>query len=74
MLLISAQACNDPKGQKQEPVFKQVSEIQEIKPERPAKIKLKRDAKDDHSWEISGDDVDEIIRVDKKLRKDLKAD
>lgn len=74
LLLIFTQACSDSKGQKQEPVFKQVPEIQEIKPERPAKIKLKRDAKDDHSWEISGDDVDEIIRVDKKLRKDLKAD
>ena len=74
LLLISTQACTDPKGQKQEPVFKQVPEIQEIKPERSAKIKLKRDAKDDHSWEISGDDVDEIIRVDKKLRKDLRAD
>jgi len=74
LLLISTQACTDSKGQKQEPVFKQLPEIREIKPERPAKIKLKRDAKDDHSWEISGDDVDEIIRVDKKLRKDLKAD
>jgi hypothetical protein len=74
-LLIFTQACTDSKGQKQqEPVFKQVPEIQEIKPERSAKIKLKRDAKDDYSWEISGDDVDEIIRVDKKLRKDLKAD
>jgi len=74
LFFISAQACTDSGGQKQEPVFKQVPEIREIKPQRSVKIKLKRDAKDDHSWEISGDDVDEIIRVNKKLKKDLKTD
>jgi hypothetical protein len=74
LLFISVQACTDSGSRKQEPVFKQVPEIQEIKPERSAKIKLKRDTKDDHSWEISGDDVDEIIRVDKKLRKDLRSE
>jgi len=74
LLFVSIQACTDSGGQKREPVFKQVPEIRDIKPDRSVKIKLKRDAKDDHSWEISGDDVDEIIRVDKKLRKDLKTE
>ena len=74
LLFISTQACTDSGDRKREPVFKQVPEIQEIKPERPVKIKLKRDAKDDHSWEISGDDVDEIIRADKKLTKDLRTE
>jgi len=73
-LFISTQACTDPGGRRQEPVFKQVPEIREIKPQRSLKIKLKRDAKNDHSWEISGDDVDEIIRADIKLRKDLKTE
>jgi len=73
-LFISTQACTDSGDRKREPVFKQVPEIREIKPQRSVKIKLKRGTKDDHSWEISGDDVDEIIRVDKKLRKDLKTE
>ena len=74
LFFISTQACTDSGDRKQEPVFKQVPEIREIKPQRSVKIKLRRNVKDDHSWEISGDDVDEIIRVDKKLRKDLKME
>jgi hypothetical protein len=33
------------------------------------KIRLRRDGKDNYSWEVSGSDVDEIIRVNEKLRK-----
>jgi hypothetical protein len=74
LLLIFTPACTDSKGQKQEPVFKQVPEIQEVKPEKPVKIKLKRNAKDDYSWEISGDDAEEIVNADKGLRKGLKTE
>jgi hypothetical protein len=35
------------------------------------KIKLKRTAKDEYSWELSGDDADEIVRTDRKLKKML---
>jgi hypothetical protein len=35
------------------------------------KIKLKRDGKDNYSWEISGSDVNQILKVDGKLRKQL---
>ena len=74
LLLLFTQACTDSKGQKQEAVFKQAPEIQEVKPEKPVKIKLKRNAKNDYSWEISGDDVEEIIKVEKTLRKELKTE
>ncbi|MBI4709994.1 MAG: hypothetical protein HY759_02670 [Nitrospirae bacterium] len=57
--------------QQAEPVLKQIQEIGEIKPEKPPKIKLKRDAKNDYSWEISGDAADEIIKADRKLRKGI---
>jgi len=67
-------ACTDSGGGPEEPVFTQIPEIQEIKPEKPVKIKLKRNAKDDYSWEINGDRVDEIIGADKKLRKGLKTE
>ena len=73
-LLFFAYACTDSKGQKQEPVFKQVPEIQEVKPDKPVKIKLKRNAKNDYSWEINGDDVEEIIKAEKTLRKELKTE
>lgn len=38
------------------------------------KIKLKRDGKDNYSWEISGSDPDEILKVNEKFRKRLSGD
>ncbi|MBI5740849.1 MAG: hypothetical protein HZA16_09015 [Nitrospirae bacterium] len=72
-LLFFAHACTESKGKQEGPVFRQVPEIAAVKPEKPLKIKLKRNAKDDYSWEISGDSVDEIVRADEKLRKGLRA-
>lgn len=51
--------------------FKKQPELQQIKPKKPVKIKLKRSAKDDYTWELTGDDVEEIIKTDKRLRKML---
>jgi hypothetical protein len=51
--------------------FRKQQELQQIKPKKPVKIKLKRTAKDEYNWELSGDDVDEIVKTDKKLRKML---
>ncbi|MGQ9646078.1 MAG: hypothetical protein ACUVWO_06000 [Thermodesulfobacteriota bacterium] len=51
--------------------------VEKEKPEREAfpppevKIKLKRDSKNDYSWEISGSDVNEILKVNERLRKQL---
>ncbi len=50
------------------PVKKQ-PELQQIQPKKPVKIRLKRTAKDEYSWELSGDDADDIIRTDQRLRK-----
>ena len=35
------------------------------------KIRLKRDGKDNYSWELSGSDADEILRVNEKLKRRL---
>ncbi len=35
------------------------------------KIKLKRDGKDNYSWELSGSDADQILKVNEKMRKRL---
>jgi hypothetical protein len=67
-------SCTDSARQQQGAVFKQIPEIQEIKPEKTVKIKLKRNAKDDYSWEINGDDVEEVVGADRRLRKGLKTE
>jgi hypothetical protein len=46
-------------------------EIQQVKPKKPVHIKLKRTAEGKYTWDLSGDDVDEIVRADKRLRKQL---
>jgi len=55
------------------PVKKQ-PEIQQVKPRKPVRIKLRRSAEDKYTWEITGDDVDEIVRADKRIRKLLKIE
>jgi hypothetical protein len=49
--------------------FKKNTEIQNIKPKKPVKIKLKRTATGKYTWDLTGDDVDEIVKADKRLRK-----
>jgi hypothetical protein len=51
--------------------FSKQPEIQQIKPKKPVKIKLRRSPKDEYSWELAGDDADEIVKTDRKLRKML---
>jgi len=51
--------------------FKKQPELQQIKPKKPVKIKLRRSAKDEYIWELTGDDADEILKTDKRLRKML---
>lgn len=47
--------------------FKKQPEIQRVKPKKPVRIKLRRPVDDKYTWEITGDDVDEIVRADKNL-------
>jgi hypothetical protein len=35
------------------------------------KIKLKKDGKDNYSWELNSSDVDQILKVNEKLKKRL---
>jgi hypothetical protein len=56
-------------------VSKVIVEKDEVEKEHPlppeVKIKLKKDGKDNYSWELAGSDVDQILRVNEKLRKQL---
>lgn len=54
--------------------FKKQPLIQQVKPKKPVRIKLRRSGDDKYTWEITGDDADEIVRADRKLRKLLKIE
>ncbi|MGB9627926.1 MAG: hypothetical protein ACPL6D_04640, partial [Thermodesulfobacteriota bacterium] len=51
-------------------VEKEKEEIGRFVPSE-VKIKLKRNGKNNYSWELSGSDVDQILKVDDKLKKKL---
>ncbi|MGD0919589.1 MAG: hypothetical protein ABSB22_24380 [Thermodesulfobacteriota bacterium] len=56
-------------------VTKVIVDKERIEQEQPlpaeVKIKLKKDGKDNYSWELSGSDPDQILKVNEKLRKKL---
>jgi hypothetical protein len=56
-------------------VPKVMVEKEKVEKEQPlpseVKIKLKKDGKDSYSWELTGSDVDQILKVNEKLRKQL---
>lgn len=65
-----------PQGKSESPsVPKVIVEKEKIEREQPlppeVKIKLKKDGKDSYSWELTGSDVDQILKVNEKLRKQL---
>ena len=43
--------------------------IQKIKPKKPVRVKLKRTAGGKYTWDLTGDDVDEVVKADRRLRK-----
>jgi predicted transglutaminase-like cysteine proteinase len=56
-------------------VPKVIVEREKVEKEQPlppeVKIKLKKDDKDSYSWELTGSDVDQILKVNEKLNKQL---
>lgn len=58
-------------GEKPPVTYKEIPEVQFIRPQKPLSIKLKRKIRGEYTWEISGSNVEEILEVDKKLRKVL---
>lgn len=54
--------------------FKKQPEIQRIKPKKPVNIKLKRSANGTYTWDLTGIDMEEIIRIDRELKKQLKLE
>ena len=48
---------------------KKQPEIQQVKPKKPVKIRLKRSSEGRYTWDLAGDDADEVVRTDKRLKK-----
>jgi hypothetical protein len=80
VLIFSLIACEgkslSPQGKSENsPVAKVVVEKEKVGKEQPlppeVKIKLKKDGKDSYSWELTGSDADQILKVNEKLRKQL---
>lgn len=77
LLIISCErkSLSSPEKSETPPVPKVVLEKEKVErreslpPE--VKIKLKRDGKDNYSWELSSSDADQILKVNEKLRKGL---
>jgi hypothetical protein len=76
-LLIACEKKSLPPQTKSESpsVPKVIVEREKVEKEQPlppeVKIKLKKDGKDSYSWELTGSDVDQILKVNEKLRKQL---
>lgn len=62
----------EPQGLPAPKVVVEKEKVEKAEPLPPeVKIKLKRDGKDNYSWELSGSDVNEILRINEKLKKQL---
>ncbi len=48
---------------------KKQSAIQQVKPKKPVKIRLKRSSEGKYTWDLAGDDADEVVRTDRRLKK-----
>ncbi|UCD34310.1 MAG: hypothetical protein JSU90_08395 [Nitrospiraceae bacterium] len=72
LLMMPVLSCADREGNQREAVFTKIPEIAEIRPERPVKIRLKRNAEGDYSWELNGDDAGKVMQADRMLREGIK--
>lgn len=59
------------KAEQNEDVYKKEAEALERQLKKDIRIKVKRDGKGNYSWEITGKDVNEIIRINEILKKRL---
>jgi hypothetical protein len=74
LLMPELSFCAD-KNQATQPLqFSKNKDIAQIKPHKPVRIKLHRGAKGEYQWDITGDNADEIVKADRRLRKLLEAE
>lgn len=66
--------AQDKKDTPQSFKFTKEQQVQQIKPKKPLRVKIHRNAKGEYTWDITGDNIDEIVRADARLRKLLKLE
>ena len=44
-------------------------EIEQVRPGKPVRIHVRRSAEGKYTWDLTGDDVDQIVKADKRLKK-----
>ena len=76
VLIACSKTSSPPQGKSENPpVPKVIVEKEKMEKEQPlppeVKIKLKKDGKDSYSWELTGSDVDQVLKVNEKMRKQL---
>ena len=76
VFIACAKEPSPPQGQSENAsVPKVIVEREKTRKEQPlppeVKIRLKKDGKDGYSWELTGSDVDQVLKVNEKLKKQL---
>jgi hypothetical protein len=64
--------CSNSGNGESKTVFRQIPELEQIKPERNVKIKLKRSVNGDYTWVLKGDNLEKVVQVDRQLRESLR--
>jgi len=64
-------SCNNGSGTDKEFLITKDDSLSSIKPGKSVRIQLKRNTKGKYSWDIKGDDVEQIIEADRKLKSSI---
>ncbi len=72
VLILFFPGCSQNSPDSKSPFTKTVNPgIIQLTPKKPVRIVLKRTSRGDYTWELRGDDSEDIINADKRLRKYL---
>lgn len=65
-------SCTDiAQGGKITPEVKKEPGISNLPPKKPVHIKLKRNFKGEYSWDLTGDNLKEILKLNAELQKEF---
>lgn len=71
VFLVFSSACA---GEEEGFTFKSRPEIEQVQPKKPVRIKLRRLSTGEYTWEITGDNAQEVIKADQEMRKSFATD
>ena len=72
VLVLLLSGCNQNSSETESPFTKTANPgIIQLTPKKPVRIVLKRTSRGDYTWELRGDDTENIISADRRLRRYL---